>query len=456
MDPAFLSYRSGELCVQGVPLSGLAEGRETPFFVIAEGQLRSAFARMTQALRAAGVAAEVRYCAKTNREAAVLATLAACGASLLASHPAEVELGRASGFAAERIAYQKPVLTACELDSVLAQGVGLVHVHLPSDVELIAAAAARAGRKVRLSLRLAAPRGLSPLRALGRRTGLSEAEALAVAGAVRGSGALRVVGVNLYLGTQQRTASGLAHAAGRAVGMLRRLAACGAEIEEVNVGGGIPSPSLSRLSAARLLPRLLDRRKALPPAAAGGGPDDPPGDEFTLRLAQRFAALTRQLPARPRLVVEPGRALVGAAGLLVSRVRAVRGRWLFLDASRDFLPESPWLLSRRLLTATEPPSPARRFVHLSGCGSNTLDVLDLHRLLPAVHPGELLVFCDAGAYSLSRACSYTGLTPAVFVLGVDGSLRLGRRAGTLADLTAATCAPPATAPGASGSVMEVA
>jgi diaminopimelate decarboxylase len=452
MDPSFLAYRSGELCVEGVPLAALAEGRETPFFVIAERQLRTAYARMAHAFSAAGVAAELRYCAKTNSEAAVLAALAACGAGLLACHPAEVELARACGFAAERIAYQKPVLTPRELDAVLDQGVGLVHVHLPSDLALIAAAAARAGRLVPLSLRLAAPRALSPLRALGRRTGLCESEALAIARAASESSWLRVVGVNLYLGTQQRTADGLSRAARQAMRLLRRLAACGVEIEEVNLGGGMPSPTLSRLTPARLLPRLLDRRPDLPPARPSRQPAEPPVQEvdpFAFRLAQRFAALTLQLPSRPRLVVEPGRSLVGAAGLLVSRVRAVRGRWLFLDASRDFLPESPWLLSRRVLTAIEPPSAARRFVHLSGCGSTTLDVIDLHRRLPAVAPGDLLVLCDAGAYSISRACRYTGLSPAVVLLGADGSPRLARRAETVADLTrpmtAMTPAPPAAA-----------
>ncbi len=465
MAASLLNYRSGALCIDGVPLAKLAEGRETPFFLISERRLRSDYARLAQAFAAAGVAAELRYCAKTNSEAAVLATLAGCGAGLLACHPAEVELARACGFPAARIAYQKPVLTPRELDAVLAQGVGLVHVQLPGDLELIAAAAARAGREVRLSLRLAAPPALSPLRALSRRVGLSEQEALAVAATVRGSRWLRVVGVNVYLGTQQRTASGLARAAKGAFGLLRRLAACGVEVEEMNLGGGIPSPTLSRLTLARLVPRLLDRRPGRPPVAAGRGArgrQEPEAelDPFALCLARTFAALSKPLPTMPRLVVEPGRSLTGAAGLLVTRVRAVRGRWLFLDASRDFLPESPWLLSRAVLPATEPRSAARRFVHLSGCGLSTLDVIDLHRRLPPVAPGELLVLGDAGAYSISRAARYTGLAPAVYLLGADGSVRLARRAETLADwtgpMTALPAIPGAAAAPAAGSAAEIA
>src|ERR1700753_877837 len=193
MDSSFLAYRGGELCIEGLSLASLAAGRETPFFLIAEKQLRGALSRLTQAFAAAGVAAEVRYCAKTNSEAAVLKILAACGAGLLACHPAEVALALACGFSAGRIAYPQPVLTADDLDSLLAQGVELLHVHLPTDVDLIAAAAARAGRSVRLSLRLAPPRALSALRAVSRRCGLSAAEAVAAARAARRSPRARVV-----------------------------------------------------------------------------------------------------------------------------------------------------------------------------------------------------------------------------------------------------------------------
>lgn len=442
MDAPFLAYRSGELCIEGIPLALLTEGRETPFFILSEQRMRNAYAAMAEAFAAAGVTAELRYCAKTNSEAAVLETLARCGASLLACHPTEVELARACSFPADRIAYQKPVLTPRELDAVLAQGVGLVHVQLPSDLPLIEAAAARAGRQVRLSLRLAPPRALSPMRSLSRRIGLNEHEAVAVAVAARASRWVRVVGVNLYVGTQQRPAA-LAGAARQASRLRRRLAACGVDLEEVNLGGGLPSLTLSRMSAARLVSRLLDR-PAAPAAAvahrraapdAPDAPDAPRIDRFAFRLGGVFAALFRAPPAMPRLVVEPGRSLVGAAGLLVTRVRAVRGRWLFLDASRDFLPESPWLLTRPVLPATEPRSALRRFYHLSGCGLSTLDVIDLHRRLPQLDAGDLLVLCDAGAYSISRASRYTGLAPAVHLLGEDGVLRLARRAETLADLS---------------------
>jgi len=154
-------------------------------------------------------------------------------------------------------------------------------------------------------------------------------------------------------------------------------------------------------------------------------------------LARRFGALAdgARLPARPGLAAEPGRAIVGDAAILVTRVRGVNGRWAFLDASRNFLPESPLLFSRRILPLREPAGgDERRFYHLSGSTLNTLDVLDLRRRLPRLAIGDLLAFCDAGAYSISRASPYAGLPPAVWVLGEDGELRLGRAAGSVDDL----------------------
>ena len=151
-------------------------------------------------------------------------------------------------------------------------------------------------------------------------------------------------------------------------------------------------------------------------------------------LARRFGELAEgaRLPARPVLAAEPGRAIVGDAAILVTRVRALNGGWAFLDASRNFLPESPLLFSRRILPLRGPAQGhERRFYHLSGSTLNTLDVLDLRRRLPRLAIGDLLAFCDAGAYSISRASSYAGLAPAVWMLGEDGEFRQVREAGSV-------------------------
>jgi diaminopimelate decarboxylase len=429
----FLTYRQGALCVQGTPLQALAERFGTPFFLISEARLRANYRTLARGLAASGPGSVVRYCAKTNHEAAVLATLAGCGSHLLASHAGEVKLALRCGFPAERIAYARPVLTREELGAVIGEGgdgVGLVHVHRPEDLDLLETAAAGARRRVRGSLRLRREGfSLSPLERLNRRLGFGADELVAACRRLAGSRWLEPAAVNFYLGTQQPSLDGFARELRAVLGLLERVAATvgvgGVALGEVNLGGGIPSPALWRVGPGRLLARLRDR-----PA-----PSRPAVD--LAALARRFGELAdgARLPARPTLAAEPGRAIVGDAAILVTRVRALSGRWAFLDASRNFLPESPLLFSRRILPLREPAERnGERFYHLSGSTLNTLDVLDLRRRLPRLEVGDLLAFCDAGAYSISRASSYAGLPPAVWALGEDGAVRLARAAGSVEDL----------------------
>ncbi len=424
----FLGYRDGVLCMDGVPLPDLAARFGTPFFLIGEARLRANY----QALERGLGGAVLRYCAKTNHEAAVLETLARCGSHLLASHGAEVELALRCGFPPERIAYARPVLLPEELSAVLAAGVSLINVHRPGDLEIVETAAIRAGRRVKVSLRLRPESGLalSPLDRFNRRIGLGTGEILEACRRLAGSPWIELAAVNFYLGTQQSSLAGFTRVFRGVLALLERVAAeTGVAVREVNLGGGIPSLSLRKVGPRRLLARWRDR-----PGAAGGPERQ---EEFAAALGRRFRELAdgARLPERPTLAAEPGRSIAGDAAVLVSRVRGITGKWAFLDASRNFLPESPLLFSRRILPLAQPAEGGGdRFYHLSGSTLNTLDVLDLRRRLPRLEPGDALAFCDAGAYSISRASPYAGLPPAVYLLQEDGGARLVRRAGGIDQL----------------------
>ncbi|HYO16233.1 MAG TPA: alanine racemase [Thermoanaerobaculia bacterium] len=423
----FLGYTRGELRMEGASLADLAVRLGTPFFLISESRLRENYRALERGLSGA----VLRYCAKTNHEAGVLEVLAGCGSHLLASHAAEVVLAIRCGFPPERIAYARPVLAPEELETVLAAGVPLVHVHRLDDLPLLQEAAARSGRPVRLSFRLrGGGGGLSPLGRLNRRTGLDPEEVVECARRAMASPWLEPAAVNFYVGTQQASLDGFARAFRGVVTLLRRVAAeAGVALREVNLGGGIPSPSLRRVGPRHLLGRWRDRLAAVPAGSSERL------ELLATALARRFRELVEEarLPEPPILAAEPGRSIVGDAAVLVSRVRAVRATWLFLDASRNVLPESPVLFARRILPFREASGP-ERFWNLSGNTLNTLDLLDLHRRLPLLSPGDGLAFCDAGAYSISRASSYAGLWPAVYMLQADGRVRLIRRAGGVEDL----------------------
>lgn len=433
MEKPFLDYAGGVLRMEEVPLAELAERLGSPFFLISASRLRTNYQALERGLAAAGPGTVLRYCAKTNREASVLEVMGALGSHLLASHAAEAALAVRCGFPPERIAYARPVLTPEELDAALGLGVPLFHVHHPDDLVKLEAAAARTGRPVQVSFRLRGAAGLSPLGRLNRRLGLDADEIVVAARRAAASPWLAPAALNFYLGTQQSSLDGFAHVFRGVLAFLRRLASeTGVVLREVNLGGGIPSPTLRRIGPRQVLGRLRDRLGA---STSSGNLET-----FAARLGARFRELVEAsgLSEPPVLAAEPGRSIVGDAAVLVTRVRAVRGRWLFLDASRNHLPESPVLFARRILpladTGKDAGRGAERFWNLSGCTLNTLDVLDLHRRLPPLAPGAGLAFCDAGAYSISRASSYAGLSPAVYLLEADGTTRLVRRAAGVEDL----------------------
>jgi len=434
-----LSEVDGRWLFDGRPLRRLAEPLETPCFLFSARRIEASYRALADGIAAAGRPPVLRYCAKTNFEATILERLAGLGSHLLASHAAEVELARACGFAAERIAYQRPVLEAAELDRAMDAGIDLFHAHRAADLATLGAAAARRRRTLRVSLRLRPPAGLAagPLGWLNRRVGFAWDELPAAAAAVAGDSGLALYAVNVYLGTQQSSPRRFTSLLD---GLLARLAEVerrtGVRLAEVNLGGGVPSPGLRRLTIAGLPARLLDR-----PGPAGAPGADPSGDalfRFGGALAAAFhrAAERAGLSTPPTLALEPGRAIVGEAGLLLGRVRAVEGRWIFLDAGRKELGESSLFLPRRLVPLWDGAS-GRRVHHLSGPTLDTLDVVDLWRRLPTPAPGALLAIGDAGAYSLSRASRYATTPAAAWLLTEDGATVRIRRPEGWRDLAAA-------------------
>jgi diaminopimelate decarboxylase len=412
---------------EGASIAELAEGLSTPFFLVSERALRRNLDIIRDALAVAGVPVVVRYCAKTNHELGVLRVLEGTGSQVLVSHLAELELAERAGLPAHRIAFQQPVFHHQELPQVVGRS-ALVHLYRESDLEQLEAAARSSGSRVPVSIRLQNPAPLpTPLAILSERLGIPGGEVARVARRIARSDRLSLAGVNFYIGTQRQRPAAFAPLLRATGGILRTLERDGISVPEVNLGGGIPSSSLRRPGAAGLLGRWRDVAVWAPPESALG--------EFCDELARLFGehvlAPLRGKP--PALAVEPGRGIVGNAALLVTRVMAVQGRWLFLDCSRNVLGESPLLFHRRIV-AVEPSGRAERHWHLSGNTLNTLDLVDFHRRLPTPAAGDLLAFFDAGAYSISRATRYAGLSPAVHLLASDGSLSCIRRAETGADL----------------------
>ncbi|HUF17603.1 MAG TPA: hypothetical protein VMS12_06125 [Thermoanaerobaculia bacterium] len=417
----------GSLHWEGVPIAPLAQEKGTPFFLFGEERLLKNLAAVRTGLEAAGVSAEIRYCAKSNSELGLQQVFASAESSVLASTAEEVALAVAAGFPPDRIAYQRPVLGP-EVAAVLAAGVLRIHAYRISDIEILEQYAAEIGVQLLVSLRIRDTRGgIRLFGAAAQRLGFAPDEAVEASRLLAASSRLELDALNSYIGTQQQ---GLARFSssirllGSVAENIRR--ATGQEVAELNIGGGIPSDTLRRISPGQMIHRAADRI-AEPRTTLV---------EFSSAVGEMLRSEIERVPFIRRVAAEPGRSLVGNAGVLVTRVAVVQGNWLFVDASRNVLCESPLLFNRRIdVEMARRDDERNRFYNISGPTLNTLDVIDWRRRLPSLERGDLLVFSDAGAYSLSRAARYAGLCPPAYLIKSEREVRLIRRAETLSDLT---------------------
>ena len=376
-------------------LRDIAKQFGTPLLLADEARLRANANDLRDGLRSAWPDVVLRYCAKTNHEPAILSILRDEQLDVLASHEPEVRLAHKARFVPEQIAFQKPVLDERELARVIDAGVRRVHAFRDADLDLLARYDAR------ISLRIALPHfGIPLLGAAARRMGFDPAEIRPRAG---------VDAVNTYIGTQQERVEAYRPAIRALLAIARRIGA-----REVNLGGGVPSSTLRRVTPMRFV-----RRDRATPAM--------PLREYAARLGAIFAEEARGEPFR--LVLEPGRSIVGNAVVLLTRVCAEKGPWRFLDCGRNVLVESPLAFTRpiELLGSRDG---ARSLVHLAGPTLNTLDVVDTRRRLPPLRVGDVLAIGDAGAYTLSRATRYAGLPPALYLARRGGGIECIRPAET--------------------------
>jgi diaminopimelate decarboxylase len=429
-----LTYHENHLYFGDKSVTTLAEKLGTPVFIFSEAQIRENFEALITGLKRSGVQPLIRYCAKTNNEAQILRTLASTESHVMVSHGAETELAIECGFSPDRIAYQRPVFLEDEVRSVLEKGVSLVHIYRYQDVSKIASLAGELNIQVSLSLRLAyesIKTHYHPVYIPAGRLGMGKNELIRAAKAIADAPNLALRAINFYVGTQKNAPRNFRSMIRKTAEIACKLYDLGFPLQEINAGGGVPSASMQKLN----LRNILKRRKGikeLPNTTVAL-------DSFSLQLADLYKVEWKRVGVGPLpvLALELGRSIVSNTTILVTRVHAVKGNWAFLDASANFLGESPLLFWRRVLPALLEQSHPQRFYHLSGSTLNTRDWLSLFQRLPLLHEGDHLVLGDAGAYSISRASRYAGLSPAVYMLRMDSSLELARKAEDYSDLIAA-------------------
>lgn len=408
-----------DLAVAGVPLTEVADRFGTPAYVLDEAEVRD---RCRAYLRAFP-GADVCYAAKAFLCRAMVHWVREEGLGLDVCSAGELELAVTSGFPPERIVLHGNAKSPADLAAALRFGVGRIVIDSTSEIARLAAAVP-AGSRQKVLVRVVpgiAAGGHAKIRTGtdDQKFGLSLTDGSAQHAITRvlGQPRLELVGLHCHLGSQITTVKPYLSAVRRLTGLLARIhEQHGLTLPELDLGGGhgiAYRPGEPALDLAALAHRI---RAELARGCAAAG-----------------------LPV-PRLTVEPGRAIVGPAGVALYRVLSVKrtGAHTFVavDGGMSDNPRpalygvryAPRLIGRRPAAAPEP-------VTVVGRHCEAGDVLAADVPLPGdVRPGDLLAVPVAGAYHLSMASGYNlvGRPPVVAVAG--GRARLLVRRESLADI----------------------
>lgn len=410
----------GDLAVGGVSLSEVADRFATPVYVLDEDEVRDRCRTYREVFPEAGIL----YAAKAFLCRAMVHWIEEEGLGLDVCSAGELELAVTSGFPAERIVLHGNAKSPADLETALRLGVGRIVIDSPSEIARLAAAVGPNGRQkvlVRVVPGIAAG-GHDKIRTgtEDQKFGLSIADGYAQHAITRilEQPGLELVGLHCHLGSQITTVKPYVAAVRRMVGLMARVREQhGRVLPELDMGGGhgiAYRPGEDALDVTALARKVR------------------------AELAESCAAASL---AVPRLVIEPGRAVVGPAGVALYRVLSVKqtGQHTFVavDGGMGDNPRpalygvryAPRLIGRH---STAPRTP----VTVVGRHCEAGDVLATDVPLPSdVHPGDLLAVPVAGAYHLSMASGYNMVGRPPLVAVRDAQARLLVRRESLDDLT---------------------
>ena len=396
-------YRNGVLHAEEVNLIALAEAVGTPFYCYASATLERHYTVFAAAF--ADVDALVCYAMKANSNQAVIATLAKLGAGADVVSGGELLRARAAGIPPHKIMFSGVGKTARELAQAVDEGILCVNVESEAELELLSAIAAAKGRSIDISIRVNPdidPKTHAKI-ATGKaenKFGIPISRARDVYARAAKLAGVRIAGVDMHIGSQIVELDPFGDAFALLADFVRELRADGHTISHIDLGGGLG------------IPYREDN-------------DPPPDPDAYARIVKNA---TRDLGCR--LIFEPGRLIVGNAGILVTRVLYVKHgeakTFVIVDAGmNDLIRPTLYEAHHDIRPVREPAVGAPRITaDVVGPVCESGDFLALDRSLPAPQPGELLAVMTAGAYGAVQAGTYNtrALVPEVLVRASEWAL----------------------------------
>jgi diaminopimelate decarboxylase len=406
------AYRNGVLCAEQVSLADIARRFGTPCYVYSRAAIETAYREYAHALQ--GRDSLVCYSVKANSNLAVLALLARLGAGFDIVSAGELARVVAAGGDPRKTLFSGVGKSEAEIELALQKDILCLNLESESELARVEKVARRLGRRAPVAFRVNPDidARTHPYISTGLRDnkfGIAYAHAERLYAEAAQLPHIELVGIGCHIGSQLTSAAPYIDAAGRIAALAERLSRAGIALKHIDLGGGIGI-------------RYRDET----PEPIGGFLDGALG-----MLAGR----------KETLVVDPGRSVVGNAGVLLTRVEYVKPgasrNFLVIDAAmNDLIRPALYSAWHEVRAVREPESTARQAVYdIVGPVCESGDFLAKDRSL-AAGEGDLLALMSAGAYAMAMSSNYNSRPRAAEVL-VDGSeAHLVRRRETVEQLFA--------------------
>jgi len=403
-------YRHGELYCDGVAIERIAKEVGTPCYVYSHATLVRHYRAFDTAFQS--VPHLVAFAMKANSNLAVLRLMAKEGSGADIVSGGELYRALKAGIPASKIVFAGVGKSRDEIRYALETDILMFNVESSAELRALDEVAAEMGRKARVALRINPD--IDPKTHPYISTGLKKSKFGISADRVLDEYKLatslphiEVVGVHKHIGSQLTDVAPFVDALKRVLGLVETLKTHGANIRYVNIGGGLG----------------ITYSDEVPP------------------LPQEFAKALSPLvhDLKCVLIMEPGRVIVGNAGILVTRVlyrkEGEAKRFVIVDAAmNDLIRPSLYGAYHEIKPVRQPPGATMVTVDVVGPVCESGDFLAKDRTMPEVRPGELLAVMSAGAYGFTMASNYNSRPRVPEVLVKDGELHVIRAREQYTDL----------------------
>ncbi|MDD2609296.1 MAG: diaminopimelate decarboxylase [Giesbergeria sp.] len=407
----YIAYRGTDLFIEEVPVAELAQAHGTPLFVYSTAAMQAALAAYQRGF--AGRKVQICYAMKANPSLAILQFFARQGCGFDIVSGGELERVLAAGGDPGKVIFSGVGKTRAEMRQALQAGILCFNVESEAELEVLSEVAVSLGAQAPVSIRVnpnvdAKTHPYISTGLKGNKFGIAHERTLATYQRAASLPGIRVLGIDCHIGSQITEATPYLDAADRVLDLIEAIEAAGIPIHHIDFGGGLG----------------INYNGDTPPAA-----DD--------LWAQLLAKMDARGFGQRQFLIEPGRSLVGNAGLCVTEVLYLKPgeekNFCIVDAAMNDLPRpAMYQAFHGIVPLQQRDNLAAQVYDVVGPVCESGDWLGRERSL-AVQPGDRLAVLSAGAYCMSMASNYNTRGRAAEVLVSGGNAQVIRPRESAAD-----------------------